>query len=127
MIRCAMKRLCPVVLVMVVALLASAQNLVLTNPPPAYVGLAWDAEPASNNIALYKLYWGVASRTYTNSLPFTNNTGTVSNLIRGVTYYFGATAVNTNGLESTNFSNEVSTNSPVPPPPPTVLRLINGN
>ena len=123
-----MKCLCLVLLAFFCFVLSAlAQSLTLTNPPPAYQILAWDSEPASNNIAFYKLYWGVTPKTYTNVLAFTNNTGTVSNLVRGVTYYFAATAVNTNGLESTNFSNEVFTNSPTPPSPPTVLRIVGGN
>ena len=42
----------------------------------------------------------------------TNLTVSVSNLVEGTTYYFAATAVDTNGLES-DYSTEVSTLIPV--------------
>src|ERR1039458_4540906 len=57
------------------------------------VTLAWDASSGTNVIANYKVYYGVASATYTNSVAAgTNLTVSVSNLILGVTYYFAATA-----------------------------------
>lgn len=80
------------------------------------VTLAWDPSP-SGGIAAYRIYYGVASRTYTNTLSFgTALTGSVSNLVDGKTYYFAATAVSTNGLES-DFSTEVSYSVPLPVPP----------
>ena len=71
------------------------------------VTLAWDPTPDASVVG-YALYYGGASRQYTNSV----NTGlatsnTVVGLQVGVTYYFAATARATNGLES-DFSNEVS-------------------
>jgi Bacterial Ig domain len=77
------------------------------------VTLAWDPSPATNAIASYNLYYGAGSATYTNVLAAgTNTTASVSNLVEGATYYFAATAVDTNGLES-NYSTEVSTVIPV--------------
>ena len=78
-----------------------------------HVGL----EPRSSTndaITNYNVYYGVASATYTNSAAAgTNLTVSISNLVEGVTYYFAATAVDTNGLES-DYSNEVSTNTALP-------------
>ena len=65
------------------------------------------------------------SRTYTNMVEAgTNLTATVSNLVSAVTYYFAATAYDTNGLES-DYSSEVSTTIPSPlmPKPPTNVVL----
>ncbi len=77
------------------------------------VTLAWDASPDSS-IAGYRLYEGVASRTYTNVIDLGNTTmATVSNLTAGVTYFFAVTAYDTNGLES-DYSGEVSYTVPLP-------------
>lgn len=104
--------------------------LVLLLVPKAFaqsVTLAWDREAATNNIASYHVYWGVASRVYTNSISAgTNITATVTNLVRGVNYYFAATATATNGLES-DYSLEVSYRPPLPPPPPITFRIIGGD
>ena len=62
--------------------------------------LAWDPSPGSD-IAGYRLYEGAASRTYTNVIDAGNATnGTFSSLVSGATYFFAATAYDTNGLES---------------------------
>jgi hypothetical protein len=101
-------------LVTVVALFASipafADNLTL----------AWDAS-TDPSVAGYKIYYGVASRTYTNSLDVgTNTTVTISNLVEGVTYYFAATTYDTNGLESA-FSDEIVYTVPLPVNQPPTL------
>lgn len=120
-----MKSLPSIVFALLVIATAAAQSLV-----PPKVTLAWDPAPATNNVASYKIYWGVATRTYTNSLPTSSTTITVSNLAYSTTYFFAATAIGTNGLESV-YSSEVFTNTPpvpqFPPPPPTVLRIITVN
>jgi hypothetical protein len=73
------------------------------------VTLAWYASPGTNVIAEYTIYYGVASRTYTNvQSAGTNLTLSVSNLVEGETYYFAATAVDSFGLES-DYSTEVFT------------------
>jgi hypothetical protein len=60
----------------------------------------------------YVLYFGVASRTYTNSVSAGNSTtATASGLVSGSTYYFAATAVDAAGFESA-FGNEVSYQAP---------------
>ena len=90
-----------------------------TNPAPV-VRLAWN--PSTNSdVVRYTIYWGVGSRQYTNTsiwaaLP-TNNTATVTLPARGVTYYFAATATDTNGLQS-HFSNEVTWTPTLPPETP---------
>lgn len=94
------------------------------------VTLAWDASPGTNVIANYKLYFGVASKTYTNSVSAgTNLTVSVSNLVVGATYWFAATAVDTLGLES-DYSTEVSTLITPPakpkPTPPGKTRKVAG-
>jgi hypothetical protein len=89
------------------------------------VTLAWDASLGTNVIANYKVYYGVASRTYTNSAAAgTNLTVSVSNLVSGATYYFAATATDTSGLES-DYSTEVSTVIAAPNQPPTLNVLAN--
>lgn len=71
------------------------------------VTLAWDPNPESD-LAGYIVYYGSASRNYTNAVNVGNiTTNTVSGLVNGATYFFAVTAYNTNGLES-DFSAEVS-------------------
>ncbi|MCX6912989.1 MAG: Ig-like domain-containing protein, partial [Verrucomicrobia bacterium] len=102
----------------------------LAASPPAAVAagtvtLAWDASSGTNAIANYKVYYGAASATYTNSVAAgTNLTVSVSNLVVGTTYYFAATAVDTSGLES-DYSTEVSTMIAPPNQPPTLNALAN--
>ncbi|MBI3853350.1 MAG: tandem-95 repeat protein [Verrucomicrobia bacterium] len=73
--------------------------------------LAWD--PSTDpDVAGYKIYYGVVSRTYTNMVDVGNATNvTISGLIEGTTYYFAATAYNALGMES-DFSNETSYSVP---------------
>src|SRR6185503_1851054 len=62
--------------------------------------LAWNAN-TETNIAGYKLYYGVASRTYTNVTTLGNvTTASVANLVEGRNYYFAITAYDSLGLES---------------------------
>jgi len=78
----------------------------------ANVTLTWDPSP-STNVVEYRLYYGTASRAYTEILnvgPAT--TATVTNLVGGTTYYFAVTTVDDLGLES-DFSDEVSYTPPV--------------
>ena len=91
-------------LVLAWAAAASAQRLTL----------AWDASPC-DCAAGYRLYYGTNTRSY----QFVTNTGLA--LTQSVAlphdgrWFFAATVVSTNGLES-DFSNEVSWESkPVPP------------
>jgi len=71
------------------------------------VTLAWDPNPESD-IGGYIVYYGSASRNYTNAVNAGNvTTNTVRGLVDGAPYFFAVTAYNTNGLES-DFSDEVS-------------------
>ena len=73
---------------------------------------------------LYKVHYGIGSREYTNVLSAGSSLIlTVSNLVRGATYYFAATAVDTGGLES-DFSNEVSYTVPSLPAPPLLKQWV---
>lgn len=89
-----------------------------TTTQPSVV-LAWDqhSDPSVNG---YRIYYGVQSRVYTNSIAVPGRTTTsaqVTNLVRGVEYFFAATATTTNNLES-GYSIEVTfTTSPLPFPP----------
>src|ERR1700751_3673987 len=69
------------------------------------VSLAWDAE---SGVAGYRLHYGTASGTYTQTVDVGDTTtATVSRLAPGSTYYFAVTAYNAAGLESLP-SNQVS-------------------
>ena len=64
------------------------------------VSFAWmpNSEP---DVAGYKVYYGVASRSYSNAVDAGNaTTATVSNLATGTTYYFALVAYNTLGVQS---------------------------
>ena len=90
-----MKWLCAI-LVLAWAAAAGAQQLTL----------AWDAS-VSTNVVGYRLYYGTNTRSY----QFVTNTGLMLTqsvvLPHGGRWFFAATVVSTNGLES-DFSNEVS-------------------
>ena len=71
------------------------------------VTFAWNRN-AETNVANYRIYYGGASRAYTNTVNSGNATSvTIGNLSEGVTYYFAATAIDTVGRES-DFSGEIS-------------------
>ncbi|MEW6219008.1 MAG: PKD domain-containing protein [Thermodesulfobacteriota bacterium] len=82
--------------------------------PAAEITLTWDAnrEP---RLAGYRIYWGQASRSYSQSAdagPAT--TFTVTGLAPDQTFYFAATAYDGAGNESP-FSDEISWRSPAAP------------
>jgi hypothetical protein len=71
----------------------------------ANVTLNWQSS-SSTNVAGYNIYYGTASGQYTGKIMLGNvDTATISNLDCGTTYYFSATALDSNGNES-GFSNE---------------------
>jgi len=83
------------------------------------ITLAWDPSPDASVVG-YKVYWGAATRNYTNSLSAGSATTlTVSNLVVGRTYYFAATAYDTNGIES-DYSVEASGSVVLPNQQPTL-------
>jgi hypothetical protein len=64
------------------------------------VTLAWDASTSSTVVG-YKLYYGVASRLYTNAINVgATNISTIAGLTSGTRYFFAATAVDNLGQES---------------------------
>ncbi|HZQ45755.1 MAG TPA: fibronectin type III domain-containing protein [Verrucomicrobiae bacterium] len=64
------------------------------------VTLGWNASPASS-VSGYVLYYGIASRIYTNRIDVGTNTAiTVASLKEGSTYYFALTAYNSARVES---------------------------
>lgn len=70
------------------------------------VALMWDPSP-SPEVTGYKLYYGVSSRTYTNSVTLSNViTGEICGLVAGAEYFITATAFDEFGLES-DYCNEV--------------------
>jgi hypothetical protein len=74
------------------------------------VTLGWD-KSTEPDVAGYKIYYGTATRNYTQSVKITSpniTTCTIINLTDGQKYYFAATAYNTNLIES-EYSAEVFT------------------
>ncbi len=75
-------------------------------PAPSDVTLAWNPSPTAE-VSGYRLYFGPASRFYTNVLDVQQQTSvTVSRLREGSTYFFAVTSYTVDGLES-DFSGEV--------------------
>ena len=81
----------------------------INNVYAAQVTLAWDQNNESD-LAGYKIYYGVSSGSYSNSVNITSGnvtTCTIADLIEGQTYYFAATSYNSSLVES-NYSAEIS-------------------
>lgn len=71
------------------------------------VTLAWSPSNDANTTG-YKIYYGLASHTYTQSVDVGNVTNvSITVPAAGGTYYFAATAYNSSGVES-DFSNEAT-------------------
>jgi uncharacterized protein YqjF (DUF2071 family) len=88
------------------------------------VTLAWDPN-TEFNLAGYKVYYGVASGVYTNSVDVGNvTTNRVTGLAQGVTYYFAITAYNTSGQES-DYSAEISYRTALANQPPFISSVID--
>ena len=84
----------------------------------ATVTLAWD--PSSDPVAGYKVHYGETSQNYQYHVDVKNNTScSISGLEEGETYYFAATAYNTNNVES-EFSEELAHTVAYQSPPPPV-------
>jgi VCBS repeat-containing protein len=90
----------------------------------ADVTLAWDPSPDAG-VASYRVHYGTITGIYTdltNAGPAT--TLTIGGLLEGTTYYFVATAVGTNQLES-DFSNEINYTVPIPANQPPSITVIS--
>jgi len=73
----------------------------------ASVTLAWNKSSGSG-VAGYRVFYGVASNTYTNQVDSGSATNaTISGLRSGTTYFFAAASYSSNGLQSA-YSPEVS-------------------
>jgi hypothetical protein len=80
------------------------------------VALTWNPSSDTNAVG-YKIHYGTSSQHYTSVLDVSNLTSvTISNLQENTTYYFGATAYDTNTIESM-FSNEATYSTPQGEPP----------
>ena len=83
------------------------RTLSATLPGSSSVALAWNTSP-SLGVTGYRVHYGAASGSYTNSVVVGNlTTGTVSGLAGGVTYFFAVAAYNASGPES-DLSNSFS-------------------
>lgn len=92
----------------------------------ASVTLVWSPS-ANSSVAGYNIYYGGASRTYTNKISVGNMTNVViSGLVEGTTCYFAATTYSVLGIES-SFSGELVYFVPVPTlnQPPTLNAINN--
>jgi hypothetical protein len=86
--------------------LISLHSALGVNPTQTSVTLAWDPSP-STNVVGYTICYGPVSGSYTNVISVGNtNRATISGLTVGATYYFAATAVDNQGLQSV-YSTEV--------------------
>jgi hypothetical protein len=101
-------------------LIPAATSLAASASPTVSVTLDWAASTGTN-IAGYKIYYGTTSGSYTQVVTIGPVTQvTISGLTPQTTYYFTATAFDSDGLESLG-SNEASFTVPVPQPE---LRLV---
>ncbi len=99
--------------VVIVSILAFAAAIALL-PEVAHaaeITLKWDAN-SEPDLAGYRVHYGVYSRSYSETADVGDaTTCTISSLSAGETYYFAATAYDTEGLES-EFSAEISVTIP---------------
>ena len=92
--------------------------------PTGSVTLAWNAS-TDPTVVGYKIYYGVATGTYTNSVDAgSTNSTTIAGLTTDSTYYFAATAYNSLNVEST-YSTEASFAFVSPNLPPTLDPISN--
>jgi hypothetical protein len=104
------------------------------SPPPPSVTLAWDPITDTTVVSV-NLYYATASGAQTGvydgvvSVPATSTSYTVSGpFVYGTVYYFAATCVDSNGVESL-YSTEVAwrfTGAPMPLPPVLSIPFSNG-
>src|SRR5450432_3846868 len=92
-----------------IGLLVMALPCLALSPSDGGVLLAWSPS-TSTNVAGYQIYFGTSSGSYTSTTFVIGSIVTnkiVTGLVEGTTYYFAATSVGFNGIESP-FSNETS-------------------
>lgn len=114
-------------LILTSALSLSAATYLQPTNPPAKVLLGWTENP-DPIVTGYRVYWGVATRSYTNFVAVgTTNVAAVTGLTRGTQYYFAATSVASNAVETLEsvFSGEAIWTPPVPPAPPSGFGASN--
>jgi hypothetical protein len=91
----------------------------------AQISLEWDAN-GEPDLSGYRVYYGTSSGHYTASVDVGNSTHCViSNLVQGVTYYFSATAYDSEGNES-GFSDEIVYAVPAAVPSPGSPSSVGG-
>lgn len=91
--------------------------------------IIWPANTESD-LAGYKVYWGTASGTYTNSQTIGNATSyTITGLTEGTRYYIVVTAYDSDGNESTKSIEVTGTSNAYAsrPDAPTGLTVTEGN
>ncbi|MGD8522671.1 MAG: fibronectin type III domain-containing protein, partial [Desulfobacterales bacterium] len=87
--------------------------ILVPNGYSAQVTLAWDPNQEPD-VAGYKIHYGTYSRTYQHTVDVKNFTScTISGLEEGKTYFFAATAYDTNGNQS-GYSTEAMYTVPIP-------------
>lgn len=90
------------------------------------VTVAWSPN-ANPEIAGYRVYYGGASRVYTNQVDAGRaNSAVINGLTAGATYYLAATAYDVAGLESDYSAEAVFTNRAVLPPTIVLSAPANG-
>jgi hypothetical protein len=101
--------ICAVTLLALPVLSVNLPALVVNLPAHAayFAPLVWNPS-VRTNVAGYKIYYGVESQTYTNSVDVGNVTNAIITGLSGnTTYYFAATSYDAFGDES-GFSNEAA-------------------
>ncbi len=103
-------------------------NQICAQASTVSASLEWDPNPPSDGIASYKIHWGTASRTYTNSMSVgTATTAKVTGLLKDTIYYFAVTAHDAAG-RSSDYSNEVFDKFNIPQPPkPAPFSIASGS
>ncbi len=82
-------------------------RLSASNAPPQSASLAWNPCSHATNVVGYNIYYGGATRNYTNKTNIGLATNCVmSGLQAGATYYVATTGYTASGMES-NYSNEI--------------------
>ena len=95
-------------ILLVALLLHSAPAFGVVPPATQNVMLMWDSNPSSDAVTGYRVYFGTASGSYSDSVVAGNVTSrTITGLTNGTANFFAITAYDADGLES-GFSAEVS-------------------